>query len=136
MAEKVEQGNSGNNPENGQDWAEMAKQAIDERTRQEVNGQDEETTDMPGKDWEKAAQISGLEQWREHLSTLRGFMGYEQSADAENQEKLKELEKFQHDERVRALREMRGGMGEDGERREIVFPRQKDESPAEYSARL
>ncbi len=136
MAEKVEQGNSGNNPENGQDWAEMAKQAIDERTRQEVNGQDKETTDMPGKDWEKAAQISGLEQWREHLSILRGFMGYEQSADAENQEKLKELEKFQHDERVRALREMRGGMGEDGKRREIVFPRQKDESPAEYSARL
>jgi hypothetical protein len=136
MAEKVEQGNSGNNPENGQDWAEMAKQAIDERTRQEFDGQYEETTDMPGKDWEKAAQISGLEQWREHLSILRGFMGYEQSADAENQEKLKELEKFQHDERVRALREMRGGMGEDGKRREIVFPRQKDESPAEYSARL
>ena len=136
MAEKVEQGNSGNNSENGQDWAEMAKQAIDERTRQELGGQYEETTDMPGKDWEKAAQISGLEQWREHLFTLRGFMGYEQSVDAENQKKLKELEKFQHDERVRALREMRGGMGEDGKRREIVFPRQKDESPAEYSARL
>ena len=44
MAEKVEQGNSGNNPENGQDWAEMAKQAIDERTRQEFDGQYEEIT--------------------------------------------------------------------------------------------
>ncbi len=81
MAEKVEQGNSGNNPENGQDWAEMAKQAIDERTRQEFDGQYEETTDMPGKDWEKAAQISGLEQWREHLSILRGYLQFEQDFD-------------------------------------------------------
>mgnify|MGYP000211718462 CR=1 FL=1 len=88
MAEKVEQGNSGNNPENGQDWAEMAKQAIDERTRQEFDGQYEEitddmseddkdcqglnhelyvaqeATDMPGKDWDKASQIAGLEHWR------------------------------------------------------------------------
>ena len=136
MAEKVEQGNSGNNPENGQDWAKMAKDAIDERTREELGEDSDETVDMPGDEWEEAAEIPGLESWREQLYQLRGFMGYEQSADAENQEKLKELEKFQHDERVRALREMRGGMGEDGKRREIVFPRQKDESPAEYSARL
>ena len=50
MAEKVEQGNSGNNPENGQDWAEMAKQAIDERTRQEFDGQYEEITDDMSED--------------------------------------------------------------------------------------
>ena len=133
---KFETGGHGDDQENGQDWAKMAKDAIDERTREELGEDSDETVDMPGDEWEEAAEIPGLESWREQLYQLRGFMGYEQSADAENQEKLKELEKFQHDERVRALREMRGGMGEDGKRREIVFPRQKDESPAEYSARL
>ena len=133
MAEKVEQGNSGNNPENGQDWAEMAKQAIDERTRQEVNGQYEETTDMPGKDWEKAAQISGLEQWREHLSTLRGYLQFEQDFDdriagiddVRNGEHKQEADDYDWAARNEALREMRK-----------FVKRNQGESQSEYRDRL
>ena len=143
MAEKVEQGNSGNNPENGQDWAEMAKQAIDERTRQEFDGQYEEitddmsedekdfqrlkhelyvaqeTTDMPGKDWEKAAQISGLEQWREHLSTLRGYLQFEQDFD----ERIAGID--DRAARSKALEEMRK-----------FVKRNQGESQSEYMDRL
>lgn len=133
MAEKVEQGNSGNNPENGQDWAEMAKQAIDERTRQEVNGQYEETTDMPGKDWEKAAQISGLEQWREHLSTLRGYLQFEQDFDeriagiddVRNGEHKQEADDYDSAARSKALEEMRK-----------FVKRNQGESQSEYRDRL
>ena len=157
MAEKVEQGNSGNNPENGQDWAEMAKQAIDERTRQEFDGQYEEitddmfedekdfqrlkhelyvaqeTTDMPGKDWEKAAQISGLEQWREHLSTLRGYLQFEQDFDdriagiddVRNGEHKQEADDYDWAARNEALREMRK-----------FVKRNQGESQSEYRDRL
>ena len=157
MAEKVEQGNSGNNPENGQDWAEMAKQAIDERTRQEFDGQYEEitddmsedekdfqrlkhelyvaqeTTDMPGKDWEKAAQISGLEQWREHLSTLRGYLQFEQDFDEKiagiddvrNGEHKQEADDYDWAARNEALREMRK-----------FVKRNQGESQSEYRDRL
>ena len=157
MAEKVEQGNSGNNPENGQDWAEMAKQAIDERTRQEFDGQYEEitddmsedekdfqrlkhelyvaqeTTDMSGKDWEKAAQISGLEQWREHLSTLRGYLQFEQDFDdriariddVRNGEHKQEADDYDWAARNEALREMRK-----------FVKRNQGESQSEYRDRL
>ncbi len=157
MAEKVEQGNSGNNPENGQDWAEMAKQAIDERTRQEFDGQYEEitddmsedekdfqrlkhelyvaqeTTDMPGKDWEKAAQISGLEQWREHLSTLRGYLQFEQDFDdriariddVRNGEHKQEADDYDWAARNEALKEMRK-----------FVKRNQGESQSEYRDRL
>ena len=157
MAEKVEQGNSGNNPENGQDWAEMAKQAIDERTRQEFDGQYEEitddmsedekdfqrlkhelyvaqeTTDMPGKDWEKAAQISGLEQWREHLSTLRGYLQFEQDFDeriagiddVRNGEHRQKADDYDRAARSEALGEMRK-----------FVKRNQGESQSEYRDRL
>ena len=157
MAEKVEQGNSGNNPENGQDWAEMAKQAIDERTRQEFDGQYEEitddmsedekdfqrlkhelyvaqeTTDMPGKDWEKAAQISGLEQWREHLSTLRGYLQFEQDFDGRiagiddvrNGEHRQKADDYDRAARSEALGEMRK-----------FVKRNQGESQSEYRDRL
>ena len=157
MAEKVEQGNSGNNPENGQDWAEMAKQAIDERTRQEFDGQYEEitddmsedekdfqrlkhelyvaqeTTDMPGKDWEKAAQISGLEQWREHLSTLRGYLQFEQDFDeriagiddVRNGEHKQKADDYDRAARSKALEEMRK-----------FVKRNQGESQSEYRDRL
>ena len=157
MAEKVEQGNSGNNPENGQDWAEMAKQAIDERTRQEFDGQYEEitddmsedekdfqrlkhelyvaqeTTDMPGKDWEKAAQISGLEQWREHLSTLRGYLQFEQDFDeriagiddVRNGEHKQKADDYDRAARSEALGEMRK-----------FVKRNQGESQSEYRDRL
>ena len=157
MAEKVEQGNSGNNPENGQDWAEMAKQAIDERTRQEFDGQYEEitddmsedekdfqrlkhelyvaqeTTDMPGKDWEKAAQISGLEQWREHLSTLRGYLQFEQDFDeriagiddVRNGEHRQNADDYDRAARSEALGEMRK-----------FVKRNQGESQSEYRDRL
>ena len=157
MAEKVEQGNSGNNPENGQDWAEMAKQAIDERTRQEFDGQYEEitddmsedekdfqrlkhelyvaqeTTDMPGKDWEKAAQISGLEQWREHLSTLRGYLQFEQDFDeriagiddVRNGEHRQNADDYDRSARSEALGEMRK-----------FVKRNQGESQSEYRDRL
>ncbi|MDO4504690.1 MAG: hypothetical protein Q4B76_00540 [bacterium] len=157
MAEKVEQGNSGNNPENGQDWAEMAKQAIDERTRQEFDGQYEEitddmsedekdfqrlkhelyvaqeTTDMPGKDWEKAAQISGLEQWREHLSTLRGYLQFEQDFDeriagiddVRNGEHRQKADDYDLAARSEALEEMRK-----------FVKRNQGESQSEYRDRL
>ena len=157
MAEKVEQGNSGNNPENGQDWAEMAKQAIDERTRQEFEGQYEEitddmsedekdfqrlkhelyvaqeTTDMPGKDWEKAAQISGLEQWREHLSTLRGYLQFEQDFDeriagiddVRNGEHKQNADDYDRAARSEALGEMRK-----------FVKRNQGESQSEYRDRL
>ena len=157
MAEKVEQGNSGNNPENGQDWAEMAKQAIDERTRQEFDGQYEEitddmsedekdfqrlkhelyvaqeTTDMPGKDWEKAAQISGLEQWREHLSTLRGYLQFEQDFDeriagiddVRNGEHRQKADDYDRAARSKALEEMRK-----------FVKRNQGESQSEYRDRL
>ena len=157
MAEKVEQGNSGNNPENGQDWAEMAKQAIDERTRQEFDGQYEEitddmsedekdfqrlkhelyvaqeTTDMPGKDWEKAAQISGLEQWREHLSTLRGYLQFEQDFDeriagiddVRNGEHRQKADDYDLAARSEALGEMRK-----------FVKRNQGESQSEYRDRL
>ncbi len=157
MAEKVEQGNSGNNPENGQDWAEMAKQAIDERTRQEFDGQYEEitddmpedekdfqrlkhelyvaqeTTDMPGKDWEKAAQISGLEQWREHLSTLRGYLQFEQDFDeriagiddVRNGEHKQKADDYEKAARSKALEEMRK-----------FVKRNQGESQSEYRDRL
>ena len=157
MAEKVEQGNSGNNPENGQDWAEMAKQAIDERTRQEFDGQYEEitddmsedekdfqrlkhelyvaqeTTDMPGKDWEKAAQISGLEQWREHLSTLRGYLQFEQDFDeriagiddVRNGEHKQNADDYDRAARSEALGEMRK-----------FVKRNQGESQSEYRDRL
>ena len=157
MAEKVEQGNSGNNPENGQDWAEMAKQAIDERTRQEFDGQYEEitddmsedekdfqrlkhelyvaqeTTDMSGKDWEKAAQISGLEQWREHLSTLRGYLQFEQDFDdriagiddVRNGEHKQKADDYDWAARNEALREMRK-----------FVKRNQGENQSEYRDRL
>ena len=157
MAEKVEQGNSGNNPENGQDWAKMAKQAIDERTRQEFDGQYEEitddmsedekdfqrlrhelyvaqeTTDMPGKDWEKAAQISGLEQWREHLSTLRGYLQFEQDFDeriagiddVRNGEHRQKADDYDRAARSKALEEMRK-----------FVKRNQGESQSEYRDRL
>ena len=60
MAEKVEQGNSGNNPENGQDWAKMAKDAIDERTREELGEDSDETVEMPVDEGEEWAEIPGL----------------------------------------------------------------------------
>ncbi len=133
MAVKVEQGNSGNNPENGQDWAEMEKQAIDERTRQEFDGQYEETTDMPGKDWGKAAQISGLEQWREHLSTLRGYLQFEQDFDeriagiddVRNGEHRQKADDYDRAARSEALGEMRK-----------FVKRNQGESQSEYRDRL
>ena len=88
---------------------------------------------MPGKDWEKAAQISGLEQWREHLSTLRGYLQFEQDFDdriagiddVRNGEHKQEADDYDWAARNEALREMRK-----------FVKRNQGESQSEYRDRL